>query len=212
MSFVTAKLFDWLQGADFYHDAHRAAVEQLPLGDGKLWVDVGCGPGLVTRLAAARGYRAIGVDRDQHMITVAQRRVARAGSSAEFQRGDIESLAVMTPRADVISAASLLAVVDDKAAALNALLAAVKPGGCLLIIEPTAAMTPVTADTLIRNGLGGKRVNGLRLWARARQGRAINPELLNVTPASVVHHASLLSGLLGVWVLRTLQSTAPNLR
>ena len=212
MSFAAAKLFDWLQGADFYHDAHRAAVEQLPLGGGKLWVDVGCGPGLVTRLAAARGYCAIGVDRDQHMITVAQRRAARAGSSAEFQRGDIESLAAITPRADVISAASLLAVVDDKAAALNSLLAAVKPGGCLLIIEPTAAMTSVAADTLIRNGLGGKRVNGLRLWARARHGRAINPELLNVTPASVVHHAPLLSGLLGVWVLRTLPSTAPNLR
>ena len=30
MSFAAAKLFDWLQGADFYHDAHRAAVEQLP--------------------------------------------------------------------------------------------------------------------------------------------------------------------------------------
>ena len=204
MSFAAAKLFDWLQGADFYHDAHRAAVEQLPLGGGKLWVDVGCGPGLVTQLAAARGYRAIGVDRDQHMITVAQRRAARAGSSAEFQRGDIESLAAITPRADVISAASLLAVVDDKAAALNSLLAAVKPGGCLLIIEPTAAMTPVAANALIGNGLGGKRVNGLRLWAHARHSRAINPELFNVAPASVVHHATLLSGLLGVWVLQTL--------
>ena len=203
MSFAVAKLFDWLQGADFYHDAHRAAVEQLPPGNGKRWVDAGCGPGLVTRLAAARGYRALGVDRDRHMIAVAQRRAARTGSSAEFKRGDIESLAAMTPRADVISAASLLAVVDNKATALEALLAAVKPGGCLLIIEPTAAMTPVAADTLIRNGLGGKRVNGLRLWARARHGRAINPDLFNVLPSSAVHHAPLLSGLLGVWILRT---------
>ena len=204
MSFAAAKLFDWLQGADFYHDAHRAAVEQLPPGDGKLWVDVGCGPGLVTRLAAARGYHAIGVDRDRHMIATAQRRAARTGSAAEFQRGDIESLAAMAPRADVISAASLLAVVDDKAAALNSLLAAVKSGGCLLIIEPTAAMTPVAANALIGKGLGGKRVNGLRLWAHARHGRALNPELFNVAPASVVQHASLLSGLLGVWVLQTL--------
>lgn len=204
MSFATAKLFDWLQGADFYHDAHRAAVEVLPLGNGKLWIDVGCGPGLVTRLAAARGYHAIGIDRDRHMIAVAQRRAARAISSAEFKLGAIDSLAAITPHADVISAASLLAVVDDKSAALHALLAAVKPGGCLLIIEPTAAMTPTAADALLKNGLGGKRANGLRLWARARHGRAINPELLNVTSANVVHHESLLSGLLGVWVLQTL--------
>ncbi len=203
MSFVAAKLFDWLQGADFYHDAHRAAVEQLPPGDGKLWVDVGCGPGLVTRLAAACGYHAIGIDRDTHMIATAQRLAVRAGSSAEFQRGDIESLAAMTPRADVISAASLLAVVDDKATALQALLAAVKPGGCLLIIEPTAAMTPVAADTLIRNGLGGKRVNGLRLWARARHGRTINPELFKEVNSSAVRYVPLLSDLLGAWILKT---------
>jgi ubiquinone/menaquinone biosynthesis C-methylase UbiE len=203
VSFAAAKLFDWLQGADFYHAAHRAAVEQLPPGDGKLWVDVGCGPGLVTRLAAARGYRAIGVDRDHHMIAAAQRRAVQNGAAAEFQLGDIQSLAAMTARADVISAASLLAVVDDKIAALHALLAAVKPGGCLLIVEPTAAMTPKAADALIRNGLDGRRVNGLRLWARARHGRAINPELLYGTHANAVAYTSLLSGLLGVWVLRT---------
>ena len=211
MSFATAKLFDWLQGADFYHDAHRAAVEQLPPGNDKLWVDVGCGPGLVTRLAAARGYRAIGIDCDRHMISVAQWRAIRANSSAEFKLGDLGSLAVITPHADVISAASLLAVVEDKSAALHALLAAIKPGGYLLIIEPTAAMTPSAADTLLKNGLGGKRANGLRLWARARHGRATNPELLNVTLAKVVHHESLLSGLLGVWVLQTLPGTVPNL-
>ncbi len=203
MSFAAAKLFDWLQGANFYHDAHRAAVEVLPPGNGKRWVDVGCGPGLVTRLAAARGYHAIGIDRDRHMIAVAQRRAARATSSAEFKLGDIASLAAMTPRADVISAASLLAVVEDKAAALHALLAAVKPGGCLLVIEPTAAMTPTAAAALIRNGLGGRRINGLRLWARARHGRAINPDLFDAAYASAVHYTPLLSGLLGVWILRT---------
>ncbi|MBI3776667.1 MAG: methyltransferase domain-containing protein [Gammaproteobacteria bacterium] len=203
MSFAAAKLFDWLQGADFYHAAHRAAVEQLPPGGGKLWVDVGCGPGLVTRLAAARGYRAIGVDRDRHMIAAAQRRAARAASAAAFQIGDIDGLAAMPARADVISAASLLAVVDDPAAALTALLAAVKPGGCVLVIEPTAAMTPAAADTLIGHGLGGKRVNGLRLWARARHGRAINPDLFDMARANAVHYAPVLAGLLGVWMLRT---------
>jgi len=157
----------------------------------------------VTRLAAARGYRAIGVDRDRHMIAAAQRRGAHAASAAAFQIGDIDSLATITPRADVISAASLLAVVNDQAAALSALLAAVKPGGCLLVIEPTAAMTPMSADTLIEHGLGGKRVAGLRLWARARHGRAIDPELFNAVQAAAVHYAPVLKGLLGIWVLRT---------
>lgn len=202
MSYATAKLFDWLQGADFYHAAHRTAVELLPRGDGQRWVDVGCGPGLVTRLAAAYGYRTLGLDRDRHMISTAQRRAARVGSCAEFQVGDIESLTTLTPRADVISAASLLAVVDDKPAALKALLAGVKPGGYLLVIEPTAAMTPAAADALIRAGLGGKRINGLRLWAHARRGRGINPELFGAVSTGAIHYAPVLAGLLGVWIMR----------
>jgi 2-polyprenyl-3-methyl-5-hydroxy-6-metoxy-1,4-benzoquinol methylase len=76
MSLASAAFLAWVQGAAFYQDVHAAAVDLLPRGEGKTWLDVGCGPGLVTRLASRRGYRALGVDRDAATIWAA-RRLAR---------------------------------------------------------------------------------------------------------------------------------------
>ena len=42
---------------------------------------------------------------------------------------------------DVVSASSLLAVVSDKSAAFDALYRCVKPGGLLLILEPSRRMS-----------------------------------------------------------------------
>ena len=70
---LAATLFTWLQGADFYRDLHRQAVDSLPEGNGKRWIDIGCGPGLVTRLAVARGYAATGIDTSAGMVKAARR-------------------------------------------------------------------------------------------------------------------------------------------
>lgn len=73
MSAVSARLFTTVQGADFYRDHLRSAVELLPPAEGATLLDIGCGPGLLTRLAAARGYRAVGLDADQNMVAAAKR-------------------------------------------------------------------------------------------------------------------------------------------
>lgn len=89
---ISTLLFTWLQGANFYFDLHKQAVESLPVGNGELWLDIGCGPGLVTRFAAERKYRAIGLDTDPQMIAAAKRIARRTHSSAEFQTGDFTTL------------------------------------------------------------------------------------------------------------------------
>lgn len=140
-------LFTWLQGAPFYQDLHQRAVEGLPPGTGKIWLDVGCGPGLVTRLAASHGYSAKGIDADPRMIKAAIRLAKHHHSSAEFEVGSI--MALPYQYADVVSAASLLAALDDKPSGLNALWRCVRPGGHLLIIEPTVRMNPENAGTAL---------------------------------------------------------------
>jgi 2-polyprenyl-3-methyl-5-hydroxy-6-metoxy-1,4-benzoquinol methylase len=82
---IGATLFVWLQGAGFYRDVHQQAVDILPQGNGKTWLDVGCGPGLVARQAAARGYDATGVDADGNMVRAAKRLTRWHGSTAGFQ-------------------------------------------------------------------------------------------------------------------------------
>ncbi|MBI3650524.1 MAG: class I SAM-dependent methyltransferase [Acidobacteria bacterium] len=200
MGYCSTKLFAWLQGADFYKNLHYEAIEKLPASEGKKWVDVGCGPGLLTRLAAAKGYLAIGIDADSFMIQEAKKIARNEASSAHFKIGDV--FRIPPQSADIVSASSLLAALEDKVGGFQSLLSIVKPGGSLLIIEPTNQMTPQAVATLIRGGLGGKRISGLRLWARARAGRAVNPEIFKASGAVPVIFTPLLNGLVGAWLIQ----------
>ncbi len=196
---ISALLFTWLQGADFYRDLHKKAVDALPPGDGKSWLDMGCGPGLVSRLAAAKNYRVLGIDRDPSMIITAHLLALGKTSNAKFKRGDLKTLTNL--KADVVSAASFLAVLPDKQSALQTLWNSVKPGGHLLLVEPTNKMTVENANTLINSGLPGKRRIALRMWARAREGRAVNSTLFDAIHAE--HQTiDLLDGLVWAWIFQ----------
>lgn len=204
MGYFSARLFTWLQDAEFYRGLHSQAVGLLPPGAGRVWLDVGCGPGLVTRLAADKGYDAIGVDADEQMIHAARRLALRRDSSARFVQQPLAAIDTSVVSAEVVSASSFLAVVDDAPQALTQLWQAVRPGGQLLIIEPLPGMTLVQANRLIRHGaIGGKGVNGLRLWASVRQG-AIRDHgaLLQAGYAGRVQFVPLLDGMVGAWFIR----------
>lgn len=197
---IASLLFTWLQGADFYFDLHKQAVESLPIGNGEIWLDIGCGPGLVTRLAAERNYHAIGIDTDPQMVAAAKRIARSKHSAAEFQIGDFANLPADS--AQVVSAASLLAVLPDRKAGLHSLWRLLRPGGTLLIVEPTHQMPSQNAIRVIQNGLPKKRIEGLRMWANARQGNIVDPSIYETLGADSIHFQPLLQGLVGAWVIQ----------
>ncbi len=197
---IAPLLFTWLQGADFYFDLHKEAVESLPAGNGKQWLDIGSGPGLVARLAAERGYRALGIDTDPQMVTAAQWIARHSHSPADFQTGDFTRLPAES--AQVVSAASLLAVLPDREAGLRSLWRLLRPGGTLLIVEPTHQMTSANARRAIQNGLPKKRIAGLRMWANARQGNIVDPSMYETLGAKSIYFQPLLHGLVGTWVIQ----------
>ena len=203
MSAVSAGLFTWVQGADFYRDHLRGVVELLPPGEGDTLLDIGCGPGLLTRLAAARGYRAVGLDVDQHMVAAAKRIALRERSTATFETVDLHAAPTRLTPADVVAAASLLAVMPDRHVALEMLWRSVAPGGLLLVVEATEDMTVRAARRLLTNGLPGRRSRLLIRWASGREGRTVDPriyeDLPNVTEKRLV---PLLSGLVGAWLFQ----------
>jgi ubiquinone/menaquinone biosynthesis C-methylase UbiE len=200
---IAPMLFTWLQGADFYRDLHQQAAESLPLGHGKTWLDVGSGPGLVARLAARRGYRVTGIDTDPQMIAAAKRIAQLENSSVDFRTGDVSTLT--KDSADVVSAASLLAVLPDREAGLRFLWQTLRPGGTLLIVEPTHQMTRENADRAIQNGLPRKRIAGLRMWATARQDNIVDPILYDTLDAESIQFTPLLQGLVGGWIIQKKQ-------
>lgn len=201
MSRFAARFFAHLQGAAFYRAVHEQAVVLLPEGAGRTWLDIGCGPGLVARLAAARGYHVQARDIDPDMVAMAQRIAQQNESSAEFEIGGIAAPLPHDQRVDVVSAASLLFVLDDRAAALRQMLTHLDEDGILLIIETTPAMLPGAAWCWLWQTGYTKRAWMLLLWARARGGRAVSQEELSVDGWSS-ERKPLLGGLVAAWIFR----------
>lgn len=203
---IGAVLFTWLQGAEFYIDLHKQAVDTLPSGENKTWIDLGCGPGLVSRLAAEKFYNVTGIDTDPFMIKAARRLKKWHGSNANFEVNDLSYL--LDRKADVISAASLLAVLDDKEDALNKMWASVLPEGYLLIIEPTELMNQENANKLIKSGLPKKRLSGLKMWAKARENRSIEPTIFDNIKTKDKKTLELLGGLVKARIFKKTNSLA----
>ncbi len=134
----------WLRQKPFGNLPHETArliidfghvVQLLELQPGMRLVELGCGPGWMTCLAARQGVDATGYDIAPDMIVIARERAATEGVDAKFEVGDMEELDLdrsfdacllydtvhHTPRADLVFGAARRAL---------------KPGGRLLLAEP----------------------------------------------------------------------------
>ena len=134
----------WLQTKPFANEPRETArllidfgyvVQLLDLRPGMSLVELGCGPGWMTRFAARHGLEAAGYDIAPKMIEIAREVAAAEGVDATFEVGDMETLDLghrydtalvydavhHTPRADLVFAAAHRAL---------------KPGGRLLLAEP----------------------------------------------------------------------------
>jgi 2-polyprenyl-3-methyl-5-hydroxy-6-metoxy-1,4-benzoquinol methylase len=134
----------WLQTKPFANEPRETArllidfgyvVQLLDLRPGMSLVELGCGPGWMTRFAARHGLDAHGYDIAPKMIEIAREQARAEGVEATFEVGDMETLDLgrrfdtalvydaihHTPRADLVFAAAHRAL---------------KPGGRLLIAEP----------------------------------------------------------------------------
>lgn len=195
-----AALFTRLQDADFYRGFHTTAADLMGKGNGRSWLDVGTGPGLLARLAAERGYRAAGIDRSQAMIAAAKCIAANRQAQVSFTVSDIATELASGRRYDVVSAASLLAVTVDPSETLRQLKSLLAPGGRLLVIEASQQMSKWRAlNMLLARRLGGRGVM-LLMWAMARSGHAIDPRLFDGTAYPPSRH-KMLCGMVDAWIM-----------
>lgn len=105
------------------------------LHPGERVVDVGCGAGLdsliAARMVGPHG-QVIGVDMTAAMLEKARQGAASAGlSNAEFLKGYAEALPVPESWADVVISNGVLNLAPDKVAALEEMARVLKPGGRL---------------------------------------------------------------------------------
>ncbi|MFI7387945.1 class I SAM-dependent methyltransferase [Streptomyces sp. NPDC049813] len=117
--------------------AVRAAWAQrlgawLPARPGDL-VDLGCGTGSLSLLAAERGHRVTGVDFAPGMLERAREKLA--AYDATFLAGDAAAPPVPPAAYDVVLVRHVLWALPDPAAALRTWAELLRPGGRLVLVE-----------------------------------------------------------------------------
>ena len=137
MSAEASKPFGW----DSAHFVEWATITEMlhavGLPDGARIADLGCGSGWTTLFLAEAGFAAVGLDLVGANVQLAGERAARWGSSARFEVADLEALA---PPHEPFDAALLFEALHH-CRRQNAVLAGaaglLRPGGWLLLGEPT---------------------------------------------------------------------------
>ena len=103
-------------------------------------LDVGCGPGVFSLYAAARGMRVTGLDPAENMLAICRRVKAERGlDDAVFIQAGLEALPELGLTAELVLCSSVLEYFDAPQQALATLARAVAPGGTLVVSLPNAA-------------------------------------------------------------------------
>ncbi len=127
------------------------------LHSGERVVDVGCGAGIDSLIAAKKvgpEGRVIGVDMTPSMLEKARQAAKEAGlTNVEFREGYAEALSVEDGWADVVISNGVLNLMPDKAAALEEMSRVLKPNGRLQ-----------TGDILVQKAVPESAKRKIDLW------------------------------------------------
>ncbi|MEM6431172.1 MAG: methyltransferase domain-containing protein [Deinococcota bacterium] len=117
---------DW---AELQEQGHvpllKAMLNATNVGQGTCLLDVGCGAGGASVLAAELGAEVTGLDAAEGMIAYAQKRLP----DANFHVGDMANLPFSDDSFDVVFAANSIQYAEDRVAALQELARVCKSGG-----------------------------------------------------------------------------------
>ena len=153
---------------------HRRHIEALEIvKPGARTLEVGCGNGSISAWLADRvtpGGKAVALDVDLSLINV-------RAPNLELRQGDIVAGPVEHVSFDLVTARAVLHHIADAEAAIKNLVASVRPGGALLLIEPDFLPVSVAEPREVRAFW-----QGWLAWSRERGidyhiGRALAPRL-----------------------------------
>ncbi|MFC5852356.1 class I SAM-dependent methyltransferase [Streptomyces chlorus] len=122
-------------------------------------LDLGCGTGSLSLLAAEQGHRVTGVDRSPAMVRLAREKLA--GRDAVFLVGDAAAPPTGERRYDVVLVRHVLWTLPDPGRALRHWRGLLRPGGRLVLVEGVWGTVspvgiPVDLLTALLAPLGGR--------------------------------------------------------
>jgi arsenite methyltransferase len=152
---------EWLEGIpESSIESFAGTGNPFSLGElrpGERVVDVGCGAGIDSLIAAKKAGpdgQVIGVDMTPSMLEKARQGAKEAGlRNVEFREGYAEELPVEDGWADVVISNGVLNLMPDKAAALEEMSRVLKPNGRLQI-----------GDILVQKAVSESAKRKIDLW------------------------------------------------
>jgi SAM-dependent methyltransferase len=118
-----------------HRNLHRHLFRGAALTSGERVLDVGCGCGGTTLLAARAAHRVVGLDLSGPMLAVARDLAEAAGAAnTAFVRGDAQDSPLLPASCDVLISSFGVMFFADPAAAFANLARAVRPGGRLAFL------------------------------------------------------------------------------
>ena len=161
---------------------HRRCIDALGVvKPGTRTLEVGCGNGSISAWLAERvspGGTAVAVDLDLSLIHVHT-------PNLELRKADIVAAPVERGTFDLVTARAVLHHVADAGAAVINMIASLKPGGALLLIEPDFLPVSIAEPPEVRAFW-----NGWLAWSRERGidyfiGRTLAPQLAGFGLANI---------------------------
>ncbi len=130
----------WLASFGRLSDMRRETLSVVDLQSGESVLDVGCGTGSLTRLAAGKvapSGRVAGIDASPEMIATARRKAAKHAPAIDFRVAPIEQLPFGAGEFDVVLCSLMLHHLPDdvKALGLSEVLRVLKSGGRLVAVD-----------------------------------------------------------------------------
>jgi SAM-dependent methyltransferase len=113
--------------------AAETVVDHLGPRPDEIVLDLGCGTGNATMIAAGRGANVIAVDPSPRLLEIARGTAAAAGLKAEFVIGSAASVPVPADSADAIISVFGVIFAPDAASAAAEMARVLRPGGRIVL-------------------------------------------------------------------------------
>lgn len=133
-------------------------------------LDVGCGPGHLSRMLAREGCRVTGVDRSRRILRIARNLAGDEGLAVEFLRASAEQLPFADRTFDVTFATTVVYFVARPERVAREMARVTRPGGALATLDPHASMSVASVRAYSRaEQLSREDARKLVAWARAAE-------------------------------------------
>lgn len=159
-------------GSQLQEKAAAAQLEGVDL-QGKEALDVGCGTGIISRLALDKGAaKVVCSDISNYMLEMGRARAEKLGYAdrMDFRQMDAESLPFADQSFDLVMSGMVLGLIPDSEKAVSEMVRVLRPGGFLSLSAHGTEHYWEACDATFRS-IGKRYVLGYRLeyWPRSEE-------------------------------------------